>query len=221
MRTLRVVQHHPAEGVGFLHLWAASRGVTLVVHRADLSDLPPVSGDPVVVLGGPYSATLRPDWLEREFRWLGAIVALDAPVLAICLGAQLLTLALGGDVVAMNRIEAGWTPLRVDDGETLDVLQWHEDMCVLPGAMQHAATDECAAQLFSVGELRVGMQFHAEWNAEIVADLNGCFGDDSPLPRDVDRERYARASQFLHRRMDRWWAAATRGGATSLLADSP
>jgi GMP synthase-like glutamine amidotransferase len=221
MQTLRVVQHHPAEGPGFLHPWAATRGVLLVLHRADLGDLPPVSTDPVVVLGGPYSATSRPDWLDRELRWLRDVVALDAPVLAICLGAQLLTLALGGDVVTMGHPEVGWTPLRVDDGETLEVLQWHEDMCVLPHAVQHAATDACAAQLFSVGESRIGMQFHAEWNAETVAELNACFGADSPLPRDSDRDRFARASRLLHVQMDRWWAAATRDGATSRLADSP
>lgn len=221
MQTLRVLQHHEAEGPGLLHLWAATRNVALVVHRADRGDLPLVSADPVVVLGGPYSAMSRPAWLERELQWLRAVVAVDAPIFAICLGAQLLTLALGGEVVAMHHVETGWTPLRLEDGATVDVLQWHEDMCVLPIATQHASTALCTAQLFSVGASRVGMQFHAEWNAETVAGLNACFGDDSPLPREVDRERFRNASLFLHLCMDRWWAAATREEATNRSDGSP
>ena len=180
-----------------------------MVHRSDLGDLPTIGAAPVVILGGPYSATTRPEWLEQELRWLRSILALNAPVLAICLGAQLLAIALGGNVIAMGFSEGGWTALQLHDGQTLDVLQWHEDKCVLPAAAQHATSAHCASQLFSVGATRIGMQFHAEWDAATVAELNAHFGDASPLPRDVDAERFTRMTCWLHAQMDAWWDAGS------------
>lgn len=219
------MQHHPVEGPGELRRWAELRGVVLTVHRSDQGDLPTIGTAPVVILGGPYSATARPAWLELELSWLRAILALDAPVLAICLGAQLLAIALGGKVIPMNISEGGWTPLRFHDGQTLDVLQWHEDMCVLPAAAQHATSAHCASQLFSVGATRIGMQFHAEWDAGTVAELNAHFGDASPLPRDVDAERFTQVTRWLHAQLDAWWEVARTpsapNGATSRWADSP
>ena len=219
-----MVQHHPVEGPGELRRWAASRGIELVLHRADLRDLPTLGAAPVIILGGPYSANVRPEWLEQELTWLRAILALNAPVVAICLGAQLLTLALGGEVVSMNTGERGWTSLRFDDGAALDVLQWHDDLCVLPDAIQHATSAHCAAQMFTVGATRVGLQFHAEWDAPTVAELNTCFGDASPLPRDIDDARFAQAADWLHARMNMWWDAACSPVAqntTSRSDDSP
>ncbi|WP_353741105.1 type 1 glutamine amidotransferase [Pseudomonas fluorescens] len=209
MPTLNLIQHHPAEGSGAIAIWAESRGLTLKVFRADLGQLPPVSADPVILLGGPYESNAGPAWLEAERQWLRGSLDQDAAVFAICLGAQLLALSLGGNVRRMDRTETGWTTVNFIDGQTLKVLEWHEDAIDLPPAAQLLASSEhCAQQMYRAGPTRLGLQFHPEWNAESVAMLNVHFGDESPLPRGpLETEAYAAVAKWLEATLDEWWAA--------------
>jgi len=202
---LVVVQHHPAEGVGELGAWAERNGVALDVFRADEGALPAASSRPCVLLGGPCSVDAAPDWLEREKAWLKETVAGDAAVLGICLGSQLLAEALGGRVRRMERPETGWMRIDFADGSAMHALQWHEDMFIPPPESELFARSETCAQMFRRGN-RIGIQFHPEWNAAMVADLNAHFGADSPLPRDIDRERHACATAWFHRLLDDWRA---------------
>lgn len=210
MSELNLIQHHPAEGPGAIADWAASRGVTLNVFRADLGQLPPVSAAPAIVLGGPYESNAGPAWLETERQWLAASLEQEAPMFAICLGAQLLARSLGGDVRRMARSETGWTCVDFSDGRRLQVLEWHEDAIDLPPQAQLlASSEQCEQQMYRVGPTRVGLQFHPEWNAESVAVLNQYFGDESPLPRgQQDSETHAAVFDWLQRTLDEWWAAA-------------
>ncbi|MHC8350211.1 type 1 glutamine amidotransferase [Pseudomonas sp. RT4P38] len=209
MPTLNLIQHHPAEGPGAIADWAKSRGLTLNVFRADLGQLPPVSVAPVILLGGPYESNGGPAWLEAERQWLAGSLDQGAAVFAICLGAQLLALSLGGNVRRMDCTETGWTPVTFVDGQTLQVLEWHEDAIDLPpNAQLLASSDHCAQQMYCVGPTRVGLQFHPEWNAESVATLNTHFADESPLPRgQQDSAAYATVFEWLQATLDGWWMA--------------
>ncbi|PMZ65352.1 GMP synthase [Pseudomonas sp. GW247-3R2A] len=211
MPTLNLIQHHPAEGPGAIANWAASRGVTLNIFRADLGQLPPVSAAPVIVLGGPYESNAGPAWLEAERQWVAASLDQGAAVFAICLGAQLLALSLGGNVRRMDRSETGWTTVTFVDGRTLKVLEWHEDAIDLPpDAQVLASSDQCEQQMYRVGPTRVGLQFHPEWNAESVAMLNAHFGEESPLPRgQQDSAAHAAVFEWLQATLDGWWAACS------------
>lgn len=76
------------------------------------ADLDEVSG--VLVLGGVMSA-VEPDhhpWMPAELMWLQEVVARDVPVLGVCLGAQLLAAALGGEVTPRAVPQVGAIPLR-------------------------------------------------------------------------------------------------------------
>ncbi|WP_457266139.1 type 1 glutamine amidotransferase [Pseudomonas sp. P5_C3] len=209
MPTLNLIQHHRAEGPGAIAIWAESRGLALNVFRADLGQLPPVSADPVILLGGPYESNAGPAWLEAERQWLAGTLGLGGAVFAICLGAQLLALGLGGNVRRMDRTETGWTRVSFIDGQTLKVLEWHEDAIDLPPAAQLLASSAlCAQQMYRAGPTRLGLQFHPEWNAESVALLNAHFGDESPLPRGSEEtEAYAAVAKWLEATLDKWWAA--------------
>jgi GMP synthase-like glutamine amidotransferase len=211
MPTLNLIQHHPAEGPGAIATWATSRGLTLNVFRADLGQLPPVSAAPVILLGGPYESNAGPAWLEAERQWLAGSLDQGAAVFAICLGAQLLALSLGGNVRRMDRWETGWTPVTFVDGQTLQVLEWHEDAIDLPpNAQLLASSDQCEQQMYRVGPTRLGLQFHPEWTAESVATLNAHFADESPLPRDQqDSAAYATVFEWLQVTLDAWWAASS------------
>lgn len=210
IRGLNLIQHHPAEGPGAIAEWAGSRGLTLNVFRADLGQLPPVSAQPLILLGGPYESYAGPAWLGAERQWLAGCLDQGAAVFAICLGAQLLALGLGGNVRRMERSETGWTPVKFADGQSLKVLEWHEDAIDLPpGAQLLASSDNCAQQMYRAGPARVGLQFHPEWNAESVATLNAHFADESPLPRGKpDSAAHAAVFQWLQATLDDWWSTA-------------
>jgi GMP synthase-like glutamine amidotransferase len=212
MPTLNLIQHHPAEGPGAIAIWAESRGLALNVFRADLGQLPPVSADPVILLGGPYESNAGPAWLENERQWLAGTLELGGAVFAICLGAQLLALSLGGNVRRMDQTETGWTRVTFIDGQTLKVLEWHEDAIDLPpNAQLLASSEQCKPQMYRAGPTRLGLQFHPEWNAESVALLNAHFGDESPLPRGSQgTEAYAAVAAWLEATLDEWWAAANQ-----------
>ena len=212
MPTLNLIQHHPAEGPGAIAFWAESRGLTLKVFRADLGQLPPVSADPVILLGGPYESNAGPAWLAAERQWLKGSLDLGGAVFAICLGAQLLALGLGGNVRRMDRSETGWTTVSFIDGQALKVLEWHEDAIDLPpGAQLLASNEHCVQQMYRAGPARLGLQFHPEWNAGSVAALNAHFGDESPLPRGVqDSAAFAEVLAWLQATLDEWWVAASR-----------
>jgi GMP synthase-like glutamine amidotransferase len=211
MPTLNLIQHHPAEGPGAIADWATSRGLTINVFRADLGQLPPVSATPVIVLGGPYESNAGPAWLEAERQWLAGSLDQGAPVFAICLGAQLLALSLGGQVRRMAQTETGWTEVTFADGQRLKVLEWHEDAIDLPpGAQLLASSVQCAQQMYQVGSTRVGLQFHPEWNAESVAMLNEHFGEESPLPRgEQDSPAYTAVYDWLQATLVGWWTASS------------
>lgn len=207
IRGLNLIQHHSAEGPGAIAEWAESRGVIFNVFRADLGQLPPVSAQPLILLGGPYESNAGPAWLDDERQWLAGCMDQGAAVFAICLGAQLLALSLGGTVRRMDRTETGWVSVTFADGQMLNVLEWHEDAIDLPPDAQWLASSaQCAQQMYSVGATRLGLQFHPEWNAESVATLNSHFADESPLPRgEPDSAAYAAVFQWLQATLDEWW----------------
>ncbi|KAF2391674.1 type 1 glutamine amidotransferase [Pseudomonas frederiksbergensis] len=208
MPELNLIQHHPAEGPGAIAEWARLRGITLNVFRADLGQLPPISAAPVILLGGPYESNAGPEWLEDERQWLAASLEKGAAVFAICLGAQLLALSLGGSVRRMACPETGWTRVSFVDGQVLNVLEWHEDAIDLPsGAQLLASSAACEQQMYGVGPTRVGLQFHPEWDARSVVVLNEHFGDESPLPRGQDDGvEHAAVFEWLRGTLDGWWA---------------
>lgn len=204
---LIVVQQHPAEGVGEIAAWAARRGVTLDMYRADLGQLPATVHHPCLLLGGPHAVKHPPAWLEHERAWLRERVVDEVPVFGICLGAQLLANALGATIHTLDHAETGWTRIHFSDGGALDALQWHEDSFTLPpGARPLAHSELCAQQMFASGTRHIGVQFHPEWNATLVDELNAYFGEASPLPRQLDEDRFARMAKWLDQQLDEWWS---------------
>ena len=100
-------------------------------------------------------------------------------MLGVCLGVQLLAVALGADLRPGNGTEIGSSPAPVEVvaadpllaplGPAPTVLRWHSDaVTVPPGAQLLARTPTTSVQGFRAGSA-VGLQFHVEVDGHLLA----------------------------------------------------
>lgn len=180
-----ILQHVPFEGPGAIAPWLEARGYSLgIVHCWEGDPFPePESVDFLVIMGGPMSVNDEAvyPWLVHERHFVAAVIALDRPVLGVCLGAQMIARALGAEVYPNAQQEIGWFPiqgcapvgpevLRLPALST--VLHWHGETFDLPrGAHLLARSEACVHQAFQWGRAVVGLQFHIESTPQSVAQL--------------------------------------------------
>ena len=136
----------------------------------------------VLVTGSAAMLTAREAWSERTAEWLAAVVQRGTPVLGICYGHQLLAHALGGRVGVNPRgREIGTVALRLLPGAESDALlgalvghgvvhvSHVESVLELPPAARRLAeSDGDPHQAFAVGERAWGVQFHPEFDADVI-----------------------------------------------------
>lgn len=195
MKRAAIIQHAAFEGPGRLLEILQARGLQTAIHHVYAGDALPrdlATDDVLVVMGGAMSVTDHDTgelpFLAEEIELLKQRVQQRAPVLGICLGAQLLAFAAGSRVYpnlgvasksgapAQQVYEVGWAPVyfhaqaepRLLRGlmgmETL--LHWHGDTFDLPReARLFASTDACQNQAFSLYDRLFGLQFHCEVDA--------------------------------------------------------
>lgn len=132
-----------------------------------------------VVFGGPQCLSeiaLYP-YLRAEIAWIGAQLRAGAPVLGICLGAQMMASALGAAVGPHPEglKEIGYHPIRPTAAgralieDDFHAYQWHGDGFELPGGAELLATGELFPnQAFRVGSNAYGLQFHPEMTRGIM-----------------------------------------------------
>ena len=136
--------------------------------------------DAMIVMGGPMDT-----WQEETFPWLKTekeaihkFVSINKkPYLGLCLGAQLLSEAVGGKVRKMQTPEIGVLKVSLKNNKSLfkgldkelKVLQWHSyEAYDLPSkAKVLASSKECNVQAFSLDNA-FGLQFHVEQTNETV-----------------------------------------------------
>lgn len=182
-RTVVVLSHVAFEDLGSLRELLAEREFNIETVDVATARFPLVQAekcDLLIVLGGPIGVYDERDYpfLRDEAECIRHRLAVDKPILGICLGAQLMAAALGAHVYpGTNGAEIGWAPLVAADEETpawfaplltpgLAVFHWHGDTFDLPmGAVRLAGSARYANQAFTVGEHALALQFHPEVTA--------------------------------------------------------
>ncbi len=136
----------------------------------------------VVATGSSAMVSHREPWSERAAAWLAGAALAGTPVLGICYGHQLLAHGLGGRVARNPRgREIGTIEVRLNGAahgdslfgelpETIRMQSTHvEAVLELPaGARRLASSDADPNQAFAVGERAWGVQFHPEFDADVV-----------------------------------------------------
>jgi GMP synthase (glutamine-hydrolysing) len=136
----------------------------------------------VVVTGSPAMVTERHPWSERTAAWLREAVSGDVAVLGICYGHQLLAHAFGGRVdTNPHGRNIGTIDVALNDSGARDALlgalgpvlhvpvSHMQSVLELPqGATLLATTARDPHHAFAIGRRAWGVQFHPEFDADIV-----------------------------------------------------
>ncbi len=143
----------------------------------------------VVVLGGPmgvYEESAYP-FLSYEMKLMEKTLALNIPLLGVCLGCQMLAKVLGSRVYKGDKgQELGWMevykvgehPFFVPFPQRLKVFQWHGDTFDLPkGSQLIYSSDIYTSQAF-VYNRSVGLQFHIEVDERLLKDWKKAYPDE-------------------------------------------
>ncbi|MEQ9460504.1 MAG: type 1 glutamine amidotransferase [Phycisphaeraceae bacterium] len=179
-----VLEHHPLETAGRLGQILRDHGhrlrvIPLHANAALPEDLDDIDG--VISMGGPMGLAEKSEhaWIEPEMAFLKQAHEAGLPVTGICLGAQLIAAALGGEVAPMEKAEIGWGRTELSFFGTVDPvltgMPWksvqfhaHGDQITRcpPGGtpIPLISTPACKAQAFRVGMTTYGFQFHFEWD---------------------------------------------------------
>jgi GMP synthase-like glutamine amidotransferase len=194
MKRLLVLQHVEIEGPGLFEQIAKERDLKIEIIRLDKNDNLPQTkeGDLILIMGGPMGVkdigSERYPWLKLERDFVKRELENKRPIIGVCLGAQLLASAAGGDVEILKYgsppkalPEIGWSQIFINKSnnefkelfeEPFHVLHWHGDRILLPNkAVLIASSVRCKEQFFRIGEFAYGLQFHIEATESMIKEL--------------------------------------------------
>lgn len=180
---LLVFQHELSEGPGRLGSVLRDHGHQLQVIRTFAGDPIPATldgVDGVLILGGGMNTcdVEKHAWMAREIEIIKEAHAAGVPVLGMCLGAQLVAVALGGEVGPAEKPEIGMgkvslsffgsnDPMLV--GLPYEFITAHahgQEVKKAPAngtPMALVSSKGCRQQAFRVGLRTYGFQYHFEW----------------------------------------------------------
>lgn len=208
MKRALIIRHHPSETLG------ADYQAILEHHqfnlipcnlfddapRFSIFNAPPAADvDLIMSFGGPMSANDDLPALRQEQEYLAAAIARGKPVFAVCLGAQLMALALGGSVAPSGGYQFGLRQIRITPEGDADpvfgqitaplVPTLHGDCFTIPPNATPLA--QCDLPQRNGRYRRINMafrcqtsyafQFEPQLTPDELAIWNQVFADDYPL----------------------------------------
>jgi GMP synthase-like glutamine amidotransferase len=240
MKPVAIFRTSRSEGPGYFASYLERRSIPWTLIPIDAGE--GVPRDPrrfsgLVFMGGPMSVNDDLPWIIPALELMREAVRKDVPALGHCLGGQLMSKALGGEVRRNAVKEIGWGEVRVADnavardwlGETTSFLSFHwhgETFSIPPGATRVLENEHCANQAFALG-VHFGMQCHVEmtpelirsWahsetgQAEIKASAKSPAVQQAPeMERDLER-RLDALHAVADRIYDRWTSFLSRGSS--------
>lgn len=189
MKPVRIFRHIDCEGPGYFAQFLQSRQIPWELVAIDenqpvRTSLDDVSG--LVFMGGPMSVNDDIDWLRDELALIAAAAQRRIPLLGHCLGGQLISKALGGNVGPNPVKEIGWHPVNVihhpfwTEGipSRFTPYHWHGETFSLPnGADLVLSNINCSHQAFARENI-LALQCHVEMTEDMVRQWATRYADE-------------------------------------------
>ena len=161
-----------------------------LLEQTDETELPnPDNYTALLIMGGAFSANDKTPKIQNQIEYVKKLIAIDKPVLAVCLGFQILAKAAGCEVLRAPVKEVGWfskdekqyeirlTPDGAKDPifkgmhETTNVFHLHGETISLNDNVKLLATGNLVEnQVIRVGKNMYGVQFHFELTSEMLVE---------------------------------------------------
>ena len=181
MKPIVIIQFSPTEGPGYLADFLNAAGIQWELVRVDAGGLIPssiVDFGGLAMMGGPMSVNDDLPWIAQVLDLIRSAVKDNVPVIGHCLGGQLLSKALGGEVADNRCMELGWHEVQVLQGPVAEswfgdlrhfiTFQWHYQTFSIPqGATRLMTNGYCDNQAFAIGP-HIGFQCHIEMKSDMV-----------------------------------------------------
>ncbi len=228
MKPLFLFRHIKCEGPGYLAGVLDRFAVPYRVIAIDQNEMVPAdttgcSG--LVFMGGPMSVNDPLPWIEQELALIRTGAVQQLPILGHCLGGQLISKALGGEVKPNRVREIGWHAVTRADNATaadwldgqqdkMELFHWHGETFSIPaGAEVILENAHCPHQAFAKDNI-LALQCHVEMTAPMVHEWANLYADelDDPAPSVQSAalmtagldERITAAQQVADRLYRRW-----------------
>ena len=183
MKPVAIFRHIPNEGAGYFADFLNQHAIPWELIRIDEGDPVPQNArdySGLVFMGGPMSVNDDLPWILFVLPLIRDAFAQDIPLLGHCLGAQLISKALGGVVVKNPVKEIGWERVEVSgndiahewfgDIRSFDSFHWHGETFSLPqGAVPLLSGAHCENQAYAIGK-HLALQCHVEMTGNMISE---------------------------------------------------
>jgi len=213
-----ILQHSDIGGPGRLGACLRDHGFRLDFRRPDLHPVGSPLGLPadldnvhaLVILGGPQNVTdiAKYPWMEAQAALIRQAHARELPIIGICLGAQLIAHALGGQVAPKDKPSIGFADMALTiAGQTDPILggvAWsspqyfscgQEIKQLPPGAVLLASTKTTKNVVFKAGVRTFGFICHFECDRPLLDAITKASAGDLPAAGITAGEIAAQADQ--------------------------
>jgi GMP synthase-like glutamine amidotransferase len=199
MKPVAIFRHSPTEGPGYFAIFLEQQGIPWKLIALDEGEAVPTNSEGfagLCFMGGPMSVNDPLPWIPEVCTLIRDAVGKHTPVIGHCLGGQLMSKALGGQVSKNPVKEIGWGEACGEDtpvarqwlgklaGQNSTVFQWHGETFSLPNGASRLFTNmHCANQMFVLGP-HLGMQCHVEMTPEMIATWSEQWADEATSAAD-------------------------------------
>ena len=207
MKPVAIFRHFKTEGPGYFATFLDRHSIPwqlIAIDQGETVAATPDAYSGIALLGGPMSVNDPLPWIVPLCVLLRSAMAKDIPVIGHCLGAQLMSKALGGHISPSPFKEIGWGGVRSENNDSArhwlgqwlgtsggeaSVFQWHGERFSIPaGAQRLFSSPFCDNQMFALGP-HLAMQCHVEMTAEMIEEWCACWPAEvqglDPLPASV------------------------------------
>ena len=182
LKPIRIFSHVASEHPGYLCEYLERRNICyekIYIGRGEpiskrIDDL---SG--LVFLGSPVSVNDPLPWIAEEVSLIRCAYQARVPILGICFGGQLISIALGGEVNSAPTMQIGWHRVRLSEHakdlfkssgllDSFYAFEWHGDAFSLPDGALPLFKGDCIKNQGFLCKNCLALQFHPEMTKSMV-----------------------------------------------------